>query len=145
MKETNWNDCLINKSAKTITPDIKRAESLIETANERIILIKGINEKNCNFIFEDYYTSLLELLQAMAFKKGYNILNHVWLGFYLRDILKRDDLYILFDDIRYKRNSLTYYGSRMDYETAKQAIEKCKRIIKDLNWKISWAKDFITK
>ena len=22
MKETNWNDCLINKSAKTITPDI---------------------------------------------------------------------------------------------------------------------------
>ena len=144
MKETNWNDCLINKSAKTITPDIKRAESLIETANERIILIKGINEKNCNFIFEDYYTSLLELLQAMAFKKGYNILNHVWLGFYLRDILKRDDLYILFDDIRYKRNSLTYYGSRMDYETAKQAIEKCKRIIKDLNWKISWAKDFIT-
>ena len=132
MKEANWNDCLLNRSAKTITPDIKRAESLIETANERIILIKGINEKNCNFIFEDYYTSLLELLQAMAFKKGYNILNHVWLGFYLRDILKRDDLYILFDDIRYKRNSLTYYGSRMDYETAKQAIEKCKKIIKEL-------------
>ena len=77
MKDVNWNDCLTNKSAKTITPDIKRAESLIETANERIILIKGINEKNCNFIFEDYYTSLLELLQAMAFKKGYNILNHV--------------------------------------------------------------------
>lgn len=132
MKEANWNDCLINKSAKTITPDIKRAESLIETANERISLIKEINEKNCNFVFEDYYTSILELLQARTFKKGYNILNHVCLGFYLRDILKREDLFILFDDLRYKRNSLTYYGSRMDYETAKQAIEKCKRIIKEL-------------
>ena len=132
MRETNWEYCLFNNSAKTITPDIKRAESLIETANERINLIKEVNEKNCNFIFEDYYTSLLELLQAMAFKKGFNILNHICLGYYLRDVLKREDLYILFDDLRYKRNSLTYYGNRMDYETAKQAIEKCKKIIKEL-------------
>ena len=132
MKETNWDDCLLNKSARTITPDIKRAESLIETTNERISLIKNINKKNCNFIFEDYYTSLLELLQAITFKKGFNILNHICLGYYLRDILKREDLYILFDDIRYKRNSLTYYGNRMDYETAIQAIEKCKKIIKEL-------------
>ena len=129
MKDADWNSCLINKSARTITPDKRRAESLIETANERISLIKEINEKNCNFIFEDYYTSLLELLQAIAFKKGINILNHLCLGYYLRDVLKREDLYILFDDLRYKRNSLTYYGSRMDYETAKQAIEKCKDLI----------------
>ena len=86
-----------------------------------------MNEKNCNFIFEDYYTSLLELLQAVTFKKGFNILNHLCLGYYLRDILKRGDLYVIFDDLRYKRNALTYYGSRMDYETAKQAIEKCKK------------------
>ena len=132
MKEINWNECLNNKSAKTTTPDFNRAESLIETAKERIALIKEINGKNCNFVFEDYYTSLLELLQAMAFKKGFNILNHICLGYYLRDILKREDLYILFDDVRFKRNSLTYYGSRMDLETAKQAIEKCKKIIKEL-------------
>jgi len=132
MKAMEWNDCLFNKFARKITPDISRSKSLIETANERINLIKNITEKNCNFVFEDYYTSLLELLQAMTFKKGYNILNHVCLGFYLRDVLKREDLYALFDDLRFKRNSLTYYGSRMDYETAKQAIDKCKRIIKEL-------------
>lgn len=132
MKETEWDDCLTNKSAKIITPDIKRAESLIETANERISLIKGINEKNCNFVFEGYYTSILELLQARTFKNGYNILNHVCLGFYLRDILKREDLFILFDDVRFKRNSLTYYGNRMEFEVAKQAIDKCKKIIKEL-------------
>ena len=129
MKDTNWNDCLMNKSAVKITPDINRAESLIETAKERISLIKEINKKNCNFVFEDYYTSLLEILQAINFKKGFNIINHICLGFYLRDIFQREDLYLLFDDIRFKRNSLTYYGSRMDYETAKQAIEKCKRLI----------------
>ena len=133
MRETSWNDCLINTSAKTTTPDIKRAESLRETANERINLIKEVNEKNCNFIFEDYYTSLLELLQAVTFKKGFNILNHLCLGYYLRDILKRGDLYVIFDDLRYKRNALTYYGSRMDYETAKQAIEKCKKWSRNCN------------
>jgi len=51
MKETNWDDCLTNKSAKIITPDIQRAESLIETAKERINLIKEISEKNCNFVY----------------------------------------------------------------------------------------------
>lgn len=131
MKETNWNDCVFTKSARMTTPDIKRAESLRETAKERIRLITKITEKNCNFVFEDYYTSLLELLQAMTFKKGFNVLNHVCLGYYLRDFLKRDDLYVLFDDVRYKRNALVYYGSRMDYETAKHAIEKCKKMIKE--------------
>ena len=132
MNEKNWNDCLINKTAKAVSPDINRAKSLIETAKERISLIKEINPKNCNFVFEDYYTSLLEMLQALTFKKGFNILNHVCIGFYLRDILKRQDLYQLFEDIRYKRNSLTYYGNRMDFDTSKQAIDKCKRIIKDI-------------
>jgi len=84
-------------------------------------------------VFEDYYTSLLELLQAITFKRGFNVLNHVCLGYYLKDVLKRKDLYIIFDDLRYKRNSLTYYGSRMDYETAKQAIERCKKIIEEID------------
>ena len=132
MKEADWNDCIRSNSAKKISPDINRANSLRETANERISIIKEINRKNCNFVFEDYYTSLLELLQAMTFKKGFNILNHICLGYYLRDVLQREDLYLLFDDVRFKRNSLTYYGKRMDFETADEAIEKCKRIIKEL-------------
>ena len=132
MKETDWSDCLLNKSARKVTPDFGRAKSLRETAIERINLTKEINEKNCNFVFEDYYTSLIEILQAVAFEKGYNILNHICLGCYLRDFLKRGDLYALFEDLRYKRNSLTYYGKRMDYETAKQAVSKCERIIKEI-------------
>lgn len=132
MKESNWDDCLESSSARKVSIDPKRAKSLAETAKERINLIQEINEKNCNFVFEDYYTSLLEILQSKAFLKGYNISNHVCIGFYLRDVLKRDDLFLLFQDLRYKRNSLTYYGSKMDFEVAKQAIEKCKKMIKEL-------------
>ncbi len=132
MKEASWTDCLETNSALKSSPDKGRAKSLIETANERIKLIKSINEQNCNFVFEDYYTSILELLQALVVIKGYKITNHVCLGFYLRDILKRDDLYLIFDDLRYKRNSLTYYGKRMDFETAKNSIEKSKKLIETI-------------
>jgi len=44
MKETNWSSCLENKSARIVSPDFKRAESLIETANQRIQLIEEITE-----------------------------------------------------------------------------------------------------
>jgi len=83
-------------------------------------------------VFEDYYTSIVELIQAIAFSEGYNILNHVCLGFYLRDVLKKEDLFRIFDDLRFKRNSLTYYGNRMDFETSKQAIKKSIKLIKEL-------------
>ena len=42
MKETNWGDCLENASAKRVTPDVSRAESLRETAEERISLKKTL-------------------------------------------------------------------------------------------------------
>ncbi len=132
MKESSWMECIETNSVKEITPDIQRSNSLIETAEDRINLIQEINEKNCNFVFEDYYTSLLEVLQALVLRKGYLILNHLCLGYYLRDVLKRDDLYMIFDDLRYKRNSLTYYGNKMDFETAKQTIEKCKKAINEI-------------
>ena len=129
MKEASWNDCIESNSAKRAYPDIERANSLIETSEERISIIKDISEKNCNFVFEDYYTSLLELLQALVIKKGYNASNHVCLGYYLRDVLKNYDLFRVYDDLRFKRNALTYYGSKMDFETAKSSIEKCKELI----------------
>ena len=132
MKEASWNNCIEGHSAKKISPDPERAESLIETAEERIKIIKEIDENNCNFVFEDYYTSLLELLQALVIKEGYNILNHLCIGYYISDVLKRGDLYAVFDDLRYKRNSLTYYGNRMDFKTAVHAIEKCKKLIKEI-------------
>lgn len=132
MKEANWNDCLYTGFARKQSPDMARAKSLIETSNARTALIKEINDKNCNFVFEDYYTSLMELLQAIAFQNGFNISNHLCLGFYLRDILNKENLFRIFDDLRFKRNSLTYYGSRMDLETAKKAIEDCKKIVKEL-------------
>lgn len=132
MKDSNWDECIKNNSVRKVSPDIERTKSLIEVANARIKLVIEINEENCNFVFEDYYTSIIELVQAITFEKGFNVLNHLCLGYYLRDILKREDLYRIFDDLRYKRNSLTYYGKRMDYSIAKLSINNCKKLIKEI-------------
>lgn len=139
MKESEWEDCIASGNARSVSPDKERAKSLIETSKERTSLIGEVNEKNCNFVFEDYYTSLMELLQAMCFSRGFNVLNHICLEFYLRDTVKRRDLFEMFDDVRFKRNSLAYYGKRMDFEVACEAIEKCKKLIKELEKLLSKA------
>ena len=133
MKESSWGECLSYSSAIKITPDKEKAASLIETADERInFSLRELNGKNANYIFEDYYSSILELLHALILLDGYKVNNHMCLGYYLRDVLKNDELFRLFDDCRYKRNSLVYYGKRMDFETAKESIKKAKKLINEL-------------
>lgn len=133
MKEASWNDCLYSNSSVKITPDKGRAKSLIETAEDRIkFSSKELNENTSNYIFEDYYYSILELVHAIVILRGYKVDNHICLGFFIRDVLNREDLFRIFDDCRFKRNSLTYYGKRMSFETAKDSIEKVRKLMNDL-------------
>ena len=136
MKEGSWNDCIETGSATKAFVNKERAKSLLETANKRIGIIKEINENNCNFVFEDYYSSLLEILQAIIIIQGYKVSNHICIGYYIRDVIKREDLFLSFDDVRYKRNSLTYYGKMMDFKTAKNSIEKCKKLMNYLKTRL---------
>jgi uncharacterized protein (UPF0332 family) len=133
MKEASFGDCLSLKKAIRITPDIEKAKSLREVAVERIkASSRELTEQNANFVFEDYYSSILELVHCLTLIDGYNISNHICLGYYLRDVLKRDELFRAYDDLRYKRNSLTYYGKKMDFETAKSAITRSKTLFREL-------------
>jgi hypothetical protein len=134
MSEKDWDDCLNNFSARIITPDKAKARSLIETSKARIefILNKDKKDEFLNFIFENYYSSILELLHALAIIDGFSISNHICIGFYLKTILKKEDLFRIFDDLRFKRNSLIYYGKAMNFETAKKAVEDSKELTKEL-------------
>ena len=131
---SNWGDCLEDNSVIRRSKDEKMANSLKEIAFERVKWIERLkaDENNSNFIFEAYYSSINELIHAISALKGYKILNHLCLGFFLRDLLEREDLYRLFDDLRFKRNGLLYYGKEMDFETAKEAINKSKNLFKYL-------------
>ncbi|MFH1376231.1 MAG: hypothetical protein ABIH25_01215 [Candidatus Woesearchaeota archaeon] len=138
MKEASWKDCLDSNSSIKVTPDKSKSKSLIETAKERIEYSnREINKQNANYVFEGYYSSILEILHALVLIDGYKVNNHVCLGYYFKEIVKRDDLFMIFDDCRFKRNSLVYYGKRMDFDIAKDAIEKAKKLFKELNKIIS--------
>ena len=134
MKEASWQECIRSYASLKVTPDKEKARSLRETAEGRVsVLSKEVNEKNINYIFEDYYSSILEMVHAIVLLEGYKVENHICLGYYIRDILKREDLFRFFDDCRYKRNSLIYYGKRMDFDTAKEAIDKTKKLWKEFD------------
>lgn len=135
MKSNNWKDCLTNFESIKITPDFLKSNSLIETSKNRIKFIKEIEikESNANFIFENYYTSILEILHAIALNNGYKVDNHICLGFYLKEILKEEKLYLIFDRCRFRRNSLVYYGKIMNFETAKTAIIESENLFKNLS------------
>jgi uncharacterized protein (UPF0332 family) len=135
VKEQDWKECLETTTSIKISPDKAKAKSLKDTAVGRNEYLKEskIKEKNANYIFEAYYSSVLEMLHALVLFHGYKVNNHICLGFFLRDVLKKEMIFRLFDDCRFKRNSLVYYGRKMDFKTAENAINKCKRLIKEFN------------
>lgn len=133
-KEVTWEECIESTSSLKISPDPAKARSLVDTAKGRSTFLKStaLAESNANYVFEGYYSSVLEMFHAMVLLKGYKVSNHLCLGYYLRDVLKHDNLFRVFDDCRYKRNSLVYYGRKMDFETAKISIEKCLKLVKEI-------------
>lgn len=133
-KESTWEECLESNASLKVTPNKAKVTSLIDTATGRIQFLAetDIKESNANYIFENYYSSVLEFMHALVLLHGYKVGNHICLGYYLRDILQKQELFRLFDDCRFKRNSLVYYGRKMDFENAKSGIERCKKLITEL-------------
>ena len=134
MKESTWEECIEVNSSMKRSVDKEKAKSLIDTAKGRNDYLKEskVKENNANYVFEGYYSSALELLHALVLLDGYKVNKHVCLGYYVRDVLKNENLFKKFDDCRYKRNSLVYYGRKMDFETAKDTVDKCLALIKEI-------------
>ena len=134
MRDSSWDECIDEHSSITVSPDKAKARSLIDIARGRIDFISKnkATSETANYIFEAHYTSVLEILKAIVALGASKVSNHICLGFYLRDVLDRNELYRLFDDCRSKRNGFVYYGRTMNYETAKQVIEKCNLLFKEL-------------
>lgn len=134
MNETSWNECLKNNMSLKISPDKGLARSLIETAKQRVIFTEKKHPENgeLKFVFEDYYSSMIEIIHAMLAVKGYKALNHLCLGFFIKDTLKKEKDYRTFDRLRIKRNNITYYGKDIDCNILKEDIQDIKKLIKTL-------------
>ncbi len=109
-------------------------KSLIEMSDlkEETVKLSKINEITASSFVSLAYDSLREILEAICALNGYKALSHVCLGELLKEINKDFD-HSLFDRLRYIRNGINSYGTKIEPEQGKElisAIFEMKRRLK---------------
>lgn len=119
------------------SPDKSRANFLISETEKAVnglykrIEVMGIDEENSNSIVKDCHDIILELIRAKLLLTGYcsaGRFAHEAEVSYLKKcgFLDADTSFI--NDLRYFRNSVTYYGKILSVEYAQQVVEFTRKI-----------------
>ncbi len=119
------NDCLRKGLIKRTKIDKELIKSLIEMSGIKETTVKtaDVNELTVSAYVSLAYDSLRELLEALCILKGYKVLSHICMGEFLKDVLDDFD-YDDFDRLRWIRNSINYYGEKVEFEQGKEIIDK---------------------
>jgi len=140
----NFEEFLEEGTVKKITPDKQRAKSLILEAERKLKLLEknitkiGLDDENANDYIEYCYNILIFVVRGKMLLQGYasagqgaheaEIVFTKKMGFKASEVE-------FFDQLRYFRNGILYYGKRFDAEYAtktitftKQTYEKLKKI-----------------
>ena len=117
--------------------DTSRAEFLIEEAKQnyeylpKLIEKMGIGDLNANDYVKRCHDIMMELIRAKMLLKGFNASGfkaHEAEVSYLREIGFKESEIQFADQIRYFRNGMLYYGTRIDKEYAEKVIKFTKDI-----------------
>ncbi|KHO48117.1 MAG: coiled-coil [archaeon GW2011_AR5] len=126
----DWNTCVREGNSVKITANRKRAVFLVNQAEKTMKVLEKIliDKNNASVFFTNYYDALLELLHALMYDAGFKVKNHYCLGYYLRDVIKDNKSYRVFDRSRLLRNSSIYYGENFDEAVLLSAIRDIKEV-----------------
>lgn len=129
-----FEECKENNYVVKVSRNENRAKSLRKTAEDRIkyIQTQEINSLSCNFILEDYYSALLEIVHSIALVRGYKILNHLCLTSFIEEELEKPRIAEQFDNLRKIRNNLVYYGKRLEIQVIESKINTINSVIEKL-------------
>ncbi|MCD6547732.1 MAG: hypothetical protein J7K22_04240 [Nanoarchaeota archaeon] len=118
-------ECKRKGLIKRTTKNIELIKSLIEIShtNEATVKEAKITERNVTSYILLAYDSLRQILEAICIMKGYKVLSHICIEELLRDVLPEFD-YIEFDRLRWIRNSISYYGNKVEFKQGKEIIKK---------------------
>ena len=107
--------------------------SLIEMSNIKELTVNSahLNEVNISAYVSLAYDSLRELLEALCINHGYKVLSHLCLGELLKTLIAEFD-FNGFDRMRYTRNGINYYGTKVDFNQGKEIIKKMFSMKKSL-------------
>lgn len=112
-------DFLFTESEKTRRALYKRLERL------------GIDEDSANSIVKDCYDIVMELIRSKLLLSGYfssGQFSHEAEVSFFKKLGFQDNEVSFLNDLRYFRNSVTYYGKILDVSYAKRVVEFTKRI-----------------
>jgi len=126
-------ECYSKGFIKKTKANSELIKSLIEMSNLKEDVVKKAKVDNINIsvYFSIAYDSLREILEAICISKGYKVTSHLCIGELLREILT-DFNFIDFDRMRYTRNGINYYGTKIDFEQGKELIKKMFDMKKEL-------------
>ena len=130
----NFENSLVDGKAKKVMPNKIRASSLFKSSIQAIETARVIqlNQNTLKSILRELYEGLREYCEAIGYLRGYKFLDHESIGYFLRDILKEQSVFMKFDRYRRLRNGINYYGEDIDIETVKEAIIEIPKLIKEL-------------
>ena len=119
------NECFKKGLIKRTQRNEDLANSLIEMAKikEDAVNNAKIDNINISAYVSLAYDALRETLEALCVLNGYKVLSHICIGELLKDILNNFD-YEDFDRMRWIRNSINYYGKKVDFNQGKELITK---------------------
>lgn len=110
---------LVNESDKSLRGLKKRLEMM------------GIDDDNANSIVKDCYDIVMEVIRAKLLLDGYSSSGqfaHEAEISYLKKLGFLDNEVLFINELRYFRNSVTYYGKLLNVEYAKKVTEFTEKI-----------------
>lgn len=118
-------DCYKNNFIKKTKIDKELIKSLLEMSKIKEDIVKNakLDEVNTSAYLSIAYDSLREALEALCILNGYKVTSHTCLGELLKNLIPDFDFFS-FDRFRYIRNSINYYGTKVDYNQGKEIINK---------------------
>lgn len=123
------NDCFNKGLIKKTKINHELILSLLEMADitENAVNSAKLDVVNISVYVSLAYDSLRQVLEAVCILNGYKVLSHICIGELLQRILDEFD-YDEFDRMRWIRNSINYYGQKVEFEQGRELISKIFRM-----------------
>ena len=118
------------------SPDIPKVKSLLETSNNHLLFLthQKIDGISAGSILVTYYEAVREVIEAICLKEGFKVYSHEAFTYFLKEKNEHSTA-IKFDNLRKLRNSINYYGEKVDASEVVIAKEEIMELISELKKK----------
>ncbi|MEK6959955.1 MAG: hypothetical protein AABX47_02195 [Nanoarchaeota archaeon] len=133
----SFEDFMKEGVVKKVSTNTERAKNLVIESDRKMRSIKiqlekiGVIEDNANDYVEHCFDSMMNLVRARLYLKGYSASGpgaHEAEVSYLRDLGFSDKEVQFADQLRYFRNGILYYGTALDKEYAEKVLAFTKKM-----------------